>query len=338
MKTVRLWRAAGWHWRTVLPALFVMTLAAPAAPAETREGVPRIGYLTLSPLLETPSPERAGFIKGLREQGYEEGKNLIIEYRSAGGDPEALPFLAEELAASGVKLIVTVGYVAIKALQDATRTIPIVLMFGADPVASGLVQSLARPGGNITGMTQLNQELGAKRLELLKEAIPTIRRVAVLWDSSNPVLGSEWEATVEAARRLDIELISADAAHEPSFEKAFARIASKRPDALITFVDLRTAGYRSIIPEFALKQRLPTMFGLTAFVTAGGLMSYAPDFADLSRRSAAYVRKILEGADPAELPIQQPTRFTLAINLKTAKALNVVFPQSLMLRADEVTR
>jgi len=325
-----------WGWPVLLVLFALIVVAPPLAVAS--EAVPRIGYLTLSPLLETPSPERAAFIQGLREQGYEEGKNIIIEYRSAGGDPEALPFLAEELAASGVRLIVTVGYVAVKALQDATRTIPIVLMFGADPVSSGLVQSLARPGGNITGMTQLNRELGAKRLELLKEAIPTIRRVAVLWDSSNPVLGSEWEATAEAAHRLGIALISADGAGQSSFEKAFALIARERPDALITFVDLRTASYRKIIPEFALKQQLPTMFGFAPFVDAGGLMSYAPDFADLSRRSAAYVHKILQGEKPAELPIQQPTRFTLAVNLKTAKALKITFPQSFMLRADKVVQ
>jgi len=324
------------HVRLCALTLLGATLLAPPVAADPPQNLPRIGYLALSPILAQPSPERAGFLKGLRERGYEDGKNIVIEYRSAEGDPEALPFVAEEMAASGVKLIVTVGYPAIKALQDATKTIPIVLMFGADPVASGLVRSLARPGGNITGMSQLNQELGEKRLALLKEAIPRIRRVAVLWDSSNPVLVPEWEATKNTADRLGIQLISADAAGEPNFEKAFALITKERPDALVTFVDLRTASYRQIIPEFALKQRLPTMFGLTAFVAAGGLLSYAPDFADLSRRSAAYVDKILKGAKAGDLPIEQPTHFEFVVNRATARKLGITLPPAVLLRADRI--
>lgn len=307
-----------------------------AGAAAGSENVPHIGYLALSPLLDPPSPERAGFLRGLRELGYEDGKNIVIEYRSAEGDPEALPFLAEALVASGVRLVVTAGYPAIKSLQEATETVPIVLLFAADPDVSGFAKSLAQPGGNITGMSMQNQELSAKRLELLKEAIPAIRRVAVLWDSSNPVLIPEWESTQAAARRLGIELISADGAGEPSFEKPLALIAKERPDALVTFVDLRLASYREIIPAFALKQRLPTMFALTAFVANGGLMSYAPDFADLSRRSAAYVDKILKGAKPSELPIQQPTHYRLTINVKTARAIGLTFPETILLRADEV--
>ncbi|HJX17092.1 MAG TPA: ABC transporter substrate-binding protein [Acidiferrobacterales bacterium] len=298
--------------------------------------VPRIGYLTLSPLLEPPSPERAGFLKGLREHGYEDGKNIIIEYRSAEGDPEALPFVAEALVASGVRLVVTAGYPAIKAVQDASDAVPIVLLFAADPDATGFAKSLARPGGNITGMSMQNRELGAKRLELLKEAVPDIRRVAVLWDSSNPVLKPEWESTQMAGRRLGIQFISADGANEPNFEKAFALIVKARPDALVTFVDLRLASYRQIIPEFAIKQRLPTMFALTAFVESGGFMSYAPDFEDLSRRSAGYVDKILKGANPAELPIQQPTHYKLVVNLKTAKMLGLKLPERILQRADKV--
>jgi putative ABC transport system substrate-binding protein len=185
-------------------------------------------------------------------------------------------------------------------------------------------------------MSQQNRELGAKRLELLKETIPTVRRVAVLWDSSNPVMIPEWESTHIAAKRLGIQLISADGAGEPNLEKAFARIAKNRPDALVTFVDLRMASYRQIIPEFALKQRIPSMFGLTAFAEAGGLMSYSPDFADLSRRSAGYVDKILKGANPAELPIQQPTRFHFVVNLKTARALGVRIPERILQRADVI--
>lgn len=314
-----------------LSALFVV-----AAQAEPEASVPRIGYLVLSPLTDPPSPERAGFLQGLREHGYEDGRNIVIEYRSAEGDPEALPFAAEELVESDVRLVVTAGHPAVKAVQDASNSMPIVLLFAADPDATGFAKSLARPGGNVTGMSMQNRELGAKRLELLKEAIPTIRRVAVLWDSSNPVLKPEWESTQAAAHRLGIQLISADGAGEPNFEKAFALIAKERPDALVTFVDLRLASYRLIIPEFARKQRLPTMFALSAFVEQGGLMSYAPDFADLSRRSAGYVDKILKGAKPAELPIQQPVLYRLVVNLKTASTLGLRFPQNILLRADKV--
>jgi len=297
---------------------------------------PRIGYLTLSPLLDQPSPERAGFLQGLREHGYVDGKNIIIEYRSAEGDPEALPFVAEELVSSGVLLVVTAGYQPIKALQDVTRKLPIVILFGADPDQSGFAKSLARPGGNITGMSQQNRELGIKRLELLHDVVPTMKRVAVLWDSSNPVMIPEWDATRDAARRLGIEVISADGAGEPSFAKAFAMIEKRRPDALISFVDLRMASYRQIIPQFALRTRLPDISGLEAFVHNGGLMSYAPDFADLSRRSAGYVDKILRGANPAELPIQQPVAYNLVVNLKTARRLGVRIPDSILQRASRV--
>jgi len=305
------------------------------APAMAAD-LPRIGYLTLSPLLDKPSPERAGFLRGLREHGYVDGKNIIIEYRSAEGDPEALPFVAEELVSSGVRLVVTAGYQPIKALQDATRKMPIVILFGADPDQSGFAKSLARPGGNITGMSQQNRELGVKRLELLHDVVPGMKRVAVLWDSSNPVMRPEWEATQKAARRLGIEAISADGAGEPSFAKAFAMIEKRRPDALISFVDLRMASYRQIIPQFAMRHRLPDISGLEAFVINGGLMSYAPDFADLSRRSAGYVDKILRGANPADLPIQQPVAYNLVVNLKTANKLGVRIPDSILQRASRV--
>jgi len=317
---------------TVILSVVAVLAGTPAVA----EGPPRIGYLTFSPLLEKPSPERAGFIQGLREHGYVDGRNIAIEYRSAEGDLEALPFVAEELVSSGVKLVVTAGYHPIKALQDATRTLPIVILFGADPDGSGFAESLARPGGNITGMSQQNRELGVKRLELLREVVPGMKRVAVLWDSSNPVMIPEWEATKAAAHRLGIQVISADGAGQPSFEPVFDRLRKQRPDALITFVDLRMASYRQIIPEFALKQRLPAIYGLSAFVENGGLMSYAPDFADLSRRSASYVDKILRGANPAELPIQQPVVYNLVVNLKTARKLGIKVPNSILQRANKV--
>jgi putative ABC transport system substrate-binding protein len=304
--------------------------------AATGEEPPRIGYLAVAPLTDKPSPERAGFIAGLRELGYENGKNIQIVYRSAEGATDALPFVAEELVESGVKLVVTAGNPAIRALQQASDSIPIVILFSADPVAAGFAKSLAHPGGNITGMSQQNLELGAKRLELLKETVPTIRRVAVLWDSSNAVMRGEWESTSAAAKQLGIELIPGDAAGQASFEKILENIQRQRADAIVTLIDLRTASYRQIIPEFALKHRLPSITGLEAFAENGGLMSYAPDFGDLSRRSAAYVDKILRGTNPGDLPIQQPTHYSLVLNLKSARAMGITIPKRILERADRI--
>jgi putative ABC transport system substrate-binding protein len=308
-----------------------MTFAAPP-PGK----VARIGYLVLSPLLETPSPERAGFLRGMRELGYEEGKNLTIEYRSADGAIDILPFLVDELIELNVDVIVSPAGPPLIAAKEATSKVPIVMMFSADPVSAGLVQSLARPGGNVTGMSMQNVELAAKRLELLKETVPRLSRVAVIWDSSNRMVHGEWEMTQRIARRLAITLESVDVGGEPDLSHAFERIKAKRPDALIAIVDLRIARYRQIIPDFALAERIPLMAGLTAFTQAGGLMSYAPDFAELSRRAAGFVDKLLNGANPATLPVQQPTTFELVINLKTAKTLGIKLPESILLRADKV--
>jgi putative ABC transport system substrate-binding protein len=318
--------------------LGVMAPAPFAAGAPPPGKVARIGYLVLSPLLEPPSPERSGFLRGMRELGYEESKNLVIEYRSAEGAADILPFLAEELVELKVDVIVAPAGPPLLAARDATREIPIVMMFSADPVTAGLVQSLARPGGNVTGMSMQNVELAEKRLELLKQAVPAISRVAVLWDSSNVMVHREWEATERLARKLGIRLEPADVSGEDDFSRAFAQIKATRPDALITIVDLRTAAYRQIIPEFALAERIPLMAGLTAFTRAGGLMSYAPNFAELSRRAASVVDKLLNGADPASLPVQQPTTYELVVNLKTARALGIEVPRHVQLRADELIR
>jgi len=314
-------------------ALSPQTVAAPP-PGK----MARIGYLVLSPLLETPSPERVGFLRGMRELGYVEGKNLTIEYRSADGATDMLPFLADELVELGVDVIVAPAGPPLLAAKEATSKIPVVMMFSADPVSAGLVQSLARPGGNVTGMSMQNVELAAKRLELLKAAVPRIARVAVIWDSSNVMVHREWEMTQRIARGLGITLESVDVGGEPDLSRAFERIKAKRPDALIAIIDLRIARYRQIIPGFALAERIPLMAGLTAFTQAGGLMSYAPDFSELSRRSAGFVDKLLNGADPATLPVQQPTTFDLVINMKTAKSLGLRIPDSILLRADQVIK
>ena len=320
----------------VLHGAIALSPQAVAAPPPGKTA--RIGYLVLSPLLETPSPERVGFLRGMRELGYVEGKNLTIEYRSADGATDMLPFLADELVELGVDVIVAPAGPPLLAAKEATSKIPVVMMFSADPVSAGLVQSLARPGGNVTGMSMQNVELAAKRLELLKEAVPRISRVAVIWDSSNVLVHREWEMTQRIARGLGITLESVDVGGEPDLSRAFERIKAKRPDALIAIIDLRIARYREIIPDFALAERIPLMAGLTAFTQAGGLMSYAPDFSELSRRSAGFVDKLLNGADPATLPVQQPTTFDLVINMKTAQSLGLRIPDSILLRADQVIK
>ena len=297
---------------------------------------PRIGYLVLSPLIDPPSAERRAFLDGLRELGYVDGRNIVIEYRSAEGDAGVLPFLATELIEAKVDLVVTVGTQTALVMKNATRTIPIVMLFATDPVGTGLVKSLAHPSGNVTGTSRLADELGAKRLQLLKETLPGLSRVAVLWDSGNPVIASEWQATQAAAHALEITLQPMDIKGAHDLSTVFAAMRKNPPDALITLLDPRTVSYREIIPEFANRQRLPTMFGLRDFTVSGGLMSYAPSFPDLSRRAAVYVDKILKGAKPADLPVQQPTKFEFVINLRTAKALGIKIPPALLLRADEI--
>jgi len=318
----------------LLVSIGVFPLAASAA--DSKAGIPRIGYLALSPILDKPSPERDGFMQGLRELGYQVGKNIQIDYFSAEGNEEMLEFQAEAAVKSGIDVIVAAGLPAIRAARDATKQVPIVMMFVGDPVPLGFARSLAEPGSNVTGMSMLNAKLGSKRLELLKQALPHLRRVAVLWDSSNSAVTPEWQSTQSAARQLHVQLVSADAAGDRDFSRAFKQIENARVDALITLVDLRTASYRYIIPGFAREHRLPTMFGHAIFVELGGLMSYAPDFVELSKRSASYVDKILKGANPAQLPIQQPTTLQLVLNLKTARAIGVQVPPDVLLRADKV--
>jgi len=310
-------------------------LLAFAAQAQPPASVPRIGYLVHSPLTDPPSPERAGFLQGLRELGYEDGKNIVIEYRSAEGDPEMLPFLAQELVELKVKALVGLGSPVIRAARQASDTVPIVMLFAADPVALGFVQSLARPGTNVTGMTHMPADLGPKRLELLKTALPAVKHVAVVWDASNRGAVPEWKAIEHAARGIGVRVSSIDIT-DADVDVLGARLAAARPDAIMTIIDPHVAAYRQFLPRFALERRIPTMFDWKPLAEAGGLMSYVPDFPDMARRAAGHVDKILKGADPAELPIQQPTEVLLTVNLKTAKALGIAFPQPILLRADNV--
>ena len=316
--------------------LAVSLVLAPLAAAQQPTKLPRIGYIVLSPMSETPSPERAAFLTGLRELGWIEGKTIAIEYRSAKWNVELLEDLAEDLVRMKVDVIVTAGGGApLRAAKQATSTIPIVMARSVDPVAEGLVATLARPGGNVTGVSFMIPELGSKRLELLKEVAPRVTRLAVLW---NPATGSDLElrATRAAASKLGVTLKLMDVRNADDLMRVFATLEKERPDALTMFFDELTTGYRELVGDFAKKHRLPTVFGAKEFAEAGGLMSYAPNVPEAFRRAASYVDKILKGAKPGDLPIEQPTKFELVVNVKTARALGLTIPPSLLLRADQV--
>jgi len=311
-------------------------LTASTVRAEPPDTVPRIGYLVLSSLTDTPSPERAGFLKGLRELGYEDGKNIVIEYRSANGDPEILPFLAEGLVDLKVKAIVCLGSPVVRAARAASRTIPIVILFAADPVRLGLVNSLAHPGTNVTGMTHITTELGPKRLQMLKTALPKLKHVALVVDETNPGIAPEADAIQALGKQIGVRVSRVGVPKAPDDDVLKARLTAARPDAIMTIIDPRVAAYRASLPRFALERHIPTMFDWKPFVEAGGLMSYVPDFSDMARRAATYVDKILKGADPADLPIQQPTDIQLTLNRKTAKTIGMEFPETMLMRADKV--
>src|SRR5438445_1129266 len=318
-----------------LAVVFILRLAfASAAETQQPAKMPRLGYLVVAPLSETPSPERAAFLTGLRELGWIEGKTIAIEYRSATWNVQLLDDLAEELVRLKVDISLAAGGGApLIAAKRATSTIPIVMTGSADPVAQQLVASLGRPGGNVTGMATMLPELGSKRLELLKEAVPRVARVAVLW---TPASDLELRATRTAAYKLGLTLKLLEVRNADDLARAFAVLEKERPDALTMLFDGLTTGYRVLVGDFAKKHRLPTVFGAREFAEAGGLMSYAPNFVEGFRRAATYVDKILKGAKPGDLPVEQPTKFELVINLKTAKALGLTIPQTLLLRADQV--
>jgi len=315
-----------------------LTLAPLAAEAQQAGKIWRIGSLSTSPV---PVPGRydpswLAFLQRLRELGYVEGQNLSIEYRSSGGPVEPLPALASELVRLNVDVIVVPSTQPAVAAKQATTKIPIIVGAASDVVETGLVESLVRPGGNVTGLTVSGGDLSRKRLELLKEAIPKIARVAVLADPTNPTHEVFWRATESAAQILRITVQRVDVRAPNDIEGAFVTIGKARPDALVVFPEPMLYAQRKQIDGLARKNRLPTMYALRGHVVEGGLISYAPNYADLYRRMADYVDKVLKGAKPADLPFEEPTKFELIINLKTAKALGLTIPQLLILRADEV--
>jgi putative ABC transport system substrate-binding protein len=290
----------------------------------------------LSPASRSPSDLPALFDAPLAELGWIEGKNLLVERRYAENRPERLPELAAELVRLNVDVIVAAGTLGPLAAKQATSTIPIVMTASGDPLGSGLVASLARPGGNVTGMSLMAPDLGGKRLELLKELLPRLARVAVLWNAANPYPAIVFRETQAAGRTLGIEVQSLEVRGPDDFDGAFEAARKQRPDALITVEDPLTFTYQKRIADFAVADQLLSLHGLRGDVVAGGLMSYGANIADLFRRAAGYVDKILKGAKPADLPVEQPTRFELVINLKTARALGLTIPPTLLARADEV--
>ena len=318
----------------------VVALSLQLAPLELEAQqslrVVHIGYLLLPPLAEKPSAERAAFLQGLRELGYEEGRNIVIEYRSAAWNRELLSDMAAELVSSKVDVILAAGPQATLAAREATRTIPIVMIVEVDPVESGLVASLSKPGGNVTGFSGNVHGLGGKRLELLSEAVPRVSHVSVIWNPGNPAASAEWRETRAAARTLGLTVESIEVRRAEDFVAGLPRILQRRLPAVLMIEDTLTYAYRSILAEFTVKNRVPAIVAGQAFAEAGGLMSYGPSMSDLFRRAANQIDKILKGAKPANLPVEQPTKFELVINMKTAKALGLTIPQSVLVRADEI--
>jgi putative tryptophan/tyrosine transport system substrate-binding protein len=321
-------------------AVFLVGCVA-VAQAQQPKKVPRIGYLSaFDPATE--STRAAAIRVALRELGYIEGQNIAIEYRYGEGKQDRYPELAAELVRLKVDMfVVSGGGITIRAAKNATNTIPIVMSgSGPDPVEAGLVESLARPGGNVTGLTNLNRELGGKRLELLKEAVPKLARVAVLYDPAIPGVSLEVkEALPVAARALGLTIRSWEVRGTDGFETVFAALNKQRPDGLYVAggSPLVVTNQKRIV-GFTLKSRLPSVYVRRELVDAGGLMYYGADLADSYRRVAYYVDRILKGAKPADLPVEQPTKFELIFNLKTAKQIGLTIPQSLLYRADRVIK
>jgi putative ABC transport system substrate-binding protein len=315
----------------------IVLFAAPSgAEGQPAQKVPRIGYLSpVSPAAD--ATRREGFRQGLAELGYREGQNIAVEYRWAEGRLDRQDALAAELVRLKVDVIMAAGgHHTVRAAKKATASIPIIMTIGPDSVVGGLATSLARPGGNVTGLNTLTSELAAKRLEVLREMFPGIQRVAVLWNPAVPERILELKNTQLAARALRVEIQSLEVRSPADLEDTFKAIVKGRAEALAILPDPVTVTHSAKIIDFATRKRLPTMFNQKTPVDAGGLVSYGTNYEEAFRLAARYVDKILRGAKPADLPIQQPTKFELVINMKTAKALGFTIPPSLLVQADQV--
>jgi putative ABC transport system substrate-binding protein len=308
-----------------------------SAAAQQQTRIPRIGYLTVSPLSANVVRVEA-FRQGLRELGYVEGKNIVIEWRSGEGKLEREGELVAEALRLKVDVIVTSGPTMTRAAKQATVTIPIVMTFDSDPVGNGFIASLARPGGNITGLSALSPELSGKQLELMKEIVPKLSRVAVMGNSNEPANPKTLKEIELAAEALGVQVQPLDVLGAKDIETAFRAATKARADALVVLASAVLSDQRAKVANVALKSRLPAVYFRQEFVEAGGLMSYGTSFADLSRRAATYVDKILKGAKPADLPVEQPKKFEFMINLKAAKQIGLTIPPNVLVRADRVIR
>jgi ABC-type uncharacterized transport system substrate-binding protein len=316
---------------------FCAVLFALCLPIEAQQptNMPKIGWLSAVPGSTAGQEE---IIRNLRELGYVNGKNIGFEFRYAANRLDRLPRLAEELVGRKVDLLITPGTPGALALRNATKTIPIIFTDVTDPVAAGLVESLARPGGNLTGFSSIESVLAGKRLELLKETISKLSRVAVLWNPQNPSAQQEWKESQRAARELGLQLHSMEVSSADKYEKAFDQAVKAHSTALAALSAPLSASSQQRIADLAAKNRLPSIYVRKEIVAMGGLMSYGPDQTERFRRVAVLIDKILKGAKPAELPVEQPTKFELVINLKTAKQIGLTIPPNVLARADKVIK
>ena len=318
-----------------LPAFVLATIH--LAGAQQPKKVPRIGFLAVAPL-STFSARTEAFRQGLRELGYVEGKNIVIDWRSAEGQVDRLPTLAAELVSLKVDIIVTGSGTVTRPVKEATSTIPIVMALDNDPVGNGYAASLARPGGNVTGLSSLSVDTTGKQLELLKDTIPKLSRVAVFGTSTNPGNAQALKEIELAAGAFKVQFQYLDVLDPKDIETAFRTAAKGRANAVVVLGSPVNFNNRTLVAELAVKSRLPVIHSNTEYVDAGGLMTYGPNYPDLYRRAATYVDKILKGRKPAELPIEQPMKFEFAINLKTAKQIGLTIPPNVLARADRVIR
>jgi len=318
--------------------MWLTLIFVPVSPVHAQKPVPtrRIGVLYLGAPHSNANFDV--FFQGLRELGYVDGKNILIEYRYAEGKENRLPELATELVRMKLDAIFTAGTPALFALKQATKTIPIVFFSTSDPIGTGVVASLAHPGGNITGISGLASDLWPKRLELLKEIFPKVSRVAMLWNNGNAGMALEAKATEEAAGALGLKLQDRGIKDPNELEVVFAAISKDHPDGFLGLMDPVLISYRKRILDFLAKNRVPAMFQSSDWVEAGGLISYGPDYPDMLKRAAALMDKVLKGTKPADIPVEQPTKFELVINLKTAQEIGVTIPPNVLARADRVIK
>jgi len=331
---------------TLSPLPFALSLVsalllALSVPTEAQQPgkIPRVGYLRVVGVPSIPGPNVEAFRQGLKDLGYVEGKNILIEFRYADGKRDRVPSLVAELVKLKVDVIVSGDDPAIRLAKQATKTIPIVMLINQDPVATGLIDSLARPGGNITGISRLTRELSGKRLELLTEIVPAMERVGILWDSTSEGSKISFQEYQAAARALKTQLKSLEVrGPEPDLDGAFQSAVKGRTSALAAVGGGLLNRHRKQIANYAIKHRLPSMYDSSLWIEPGGLISYSSNDAESYRRAAWIVDRILKGTKPADIPVEQPTKFELVINLKTAKALNLTIPQSVLFRADRVIK